>query len=464
MKKTTNYGLTLYEKEDKMNITSEENSLNANMKIIDSELKECNDKIPTKASQLENDKKYADEDYVKNKIAEAQLEGGEVDLSGLATKEELSNKADKTELHNHNNKAILDNITQEDIDKWNSGAGGTGEITGDYQEKLESGVNIKTVNGQEILGEGDLVISSFSTKARYLLMNILKNATYTTSQAQNIEAFNEELLKTDNASSYSITNVLENVTNTNTDIVVDKGASYVATLALADSSYSIREISVMMGGADVTAEVYNSETLTINIPSAFGDIVITAKASNVSIDSLAYKSLTYRDIFMTGNQFAELDFENGLPSYLNINAGTPAITDEDACSGTHSIKCFGTASQQFNVQKTVTVNAGTTFFAALKAKCTRWVKGSYGMQFGDLFSGVTKNTVTEDWITLSYYKKASNDNTVANGFLGSIKADLDAYIDDVVFINVDEVFGEVVPEATIKELYETYIELRKAGV
>lgn len=40
MKKTNNYGLTLYEKDDKMLITPEENSLNANMSIIDSALKE----------------------------------------------------------------------------------------------------------------------------------------------------------------------------------------------------------------------------------------------------------------------------------------------------------------------------------------------------------------------------------------------------------------------------------------
>ena len=288
---------------------------------------------------------------------------------------------------------------------------------------------------------------------------------YTTSQSQNIEAFNEELLKTDNASSYSVTNVLENVTNTNTDIVVDKGASYVATLTLADSSYSIREISVMMGGADVTEEVYDSETLTINIPSAFGDIVITAKASNVSIDSLAYKSLTYRDIFMTGNQFSELDFENGLPSYLTATAGNPEITDEDYCSSSHSIKCFGTASQQYTVKKDITVSAGTTFFSAMKVKCTRFSKGKLGAQIGDLFSGMTIAKVTDGWETLSYYRKASSDNNVTSGFLGSMNsANLDGYVDDVVFINIDEVFGEAVPEATIKELYETYIELRKAGV
>lgn len=40
MRKTTNYGLTLYDKEDKMSITAEENSLNASMEIIDKTLLE----------------------------------------------------------------------------------------------------------------------------------------------------------------------------------------------------------------------------------------------------------------------------------------------------------------------------------------------------------------------------------------------------------------------------------------
>ena len=44
-------------------------------------------KIPTKVSQLENDKNYANETYVINKIAEAQLNGNDVDLSGYVTKE-----------------------------------------------------------------------------------------------------------------------------------------------------------------------------------------------------------------------------------------------------------------------------------------------------------------------------------------------------------------------------------------
>ena len=143
--------------------------------------------IPTKVSQLTNDKGYlisipseyvtetelsdkgyATETYVQNKIAEASLSGGEVDLSGYATKDDLntkadktaiptkvsqltndkgyltsipseyvtetelsakgyltdhqdiSMKADKTELHNHSNKTVLDGITSAKVTEWNN--------------------------------------------------------------------------------------------------------------------------------------------------------------------------------------------------------------------------------------------------------------------------------------------------------------------------------------------------------
>ena len=43
--------------------------------------------VPTNISQLNNDSNYATETFVQNKIAEASLSGGEVDLSGYVTKE-----------------------------------------------------------------------------------------------------------------------------------------------------------------------------------------------------------------------------------------------------------------------------------------------------------------------------------------------------------------------------------------
>ena len=65
---------------------------------------------------------YATETYVTNKIAEAELSGGDIDLSGYATKGELNEK----------------------------------------QDLLVSGTNIKTINNQIILGSGNIEIQGGS--------------------------------------------------------------------------------------------------------------------------------------------------------------------------------------------------------------------------------------------------------------------------------------------------------------
>lgn len=62
----------------------------------------------------------ATETFVTNKIAEAQLAQGEIDLSGYATKDDLNIKADKSELHSHDNKTILDGITSDKVSSWDN--------------------------------------------------------------------------------------------------------------------------------------------------------------------------------------------------------------------------------------------------------------------------------------------------------------------------------------------------------
>lgn len=142
MRKTTNYNLSLYDKEDKFIITNEENSLNANMELIDNALKNKADtsEIPAKTSQLQNDSLYATETYVKNQIANAQLGGGgEVDLSGYATKDEIPTKV--SQLTNDSGfitsytevdptvPDYVKAITQADINKWNNNSEGSGLTT-----------------------------------------------------------------------------------------------------------------------------------------------------------------------------------------------------------------------------------------------------------------------------------------------------------------------------------------------
>ena len=54
--------------------------------------------IPTNVSQLTNDLSLATENFVINKIAEAELNQKEVDLSGYATKDDLLNYVTFTDL------------------------------------------------------------------------------------------------------------------------------------------------------------------------------------------------------------------------------------------------------------------------------------------------------------------------------------------------------------------------------
>lgn len=57
--------------------------------------------IPVNLSELVNDVPYATETYVLNKIAEAELNDKEVDLSGYATLDNLSEYAKKTDLSDY---------------------------------------------------------------------------------------------------------------------------------------------------------------------------------------------------------------------------------------------------------------------------------------------------------------------------------------------------------------------------
>ena len=58
---------------------------------IDKELKQLKEDIENDENEVGN---FATEDFVRNEIEKAQLDGGDVDLSGYATKDELNTKAD----------------------------------------------------------------------------------------------------------------------------------------------------------------------------------------------------------------------------------------------------------------------------------------------------------------------------------------------------------------------------------
>lgn len=77
--------------------------------------------------------------------------------------------------------------------------------------------------------------------------------------------------------SYSITNTLAAVTNSNSATSIDGNKTYVATLTPSQDMV-INSVQITMGGIDVTSFVYNNTTRVIYIPAVTGNLVITASA------------------------------------------------------------------------------------------------------------------------------------------------------------------------------------------
>ena len=75
---------------------------------------------------------------------------------------------------------------------------------------------------------------------------------------------------------YSITQALSHVTSDLESSVIESGDALTVTLT-ADSSYTLANVIVTMGGEDITSGAYSAGTVTI--ASVTGDVVITATAT-----------------------------------------------------------------------------------------------------------------------------------------------------------------------------------------
>lgn len=90
-------------------------------------------------------------------------------------------------------------------------------------------------------------------------------------------------------SSFTVQNVLSNVTTSNPAEQVSAGEAYTATLTAAEG-YAISSASVTMGGADITSSAYSNGV--INISSVTGDVVITASAAAVTLPNILTESFS----------------------------------------------------------------------------------------------------------------------------------------------------------------------------
>lgn len=88
----------------------------------------------------------------------------------------------------------------------------------------------------------------------------------------------DTLISVDPVTMRTVTNNLTHVNNTNAATKVADGTGYAAILTAA-TGYTMGTVTVTMGGVDVTATAYDSDTGAIVITNVSGNIVITATAT-----------------------------------------------------------------------------------------------------------------------------------------------------------------------------------------
>lgn len=178
--------------------------------------------VPTKVSQLENDSDFQTGTQVSNSISTA--------TSGLATKAELDGKQDKGDYAT------------------------TAQLNG-KQDTLVSGTNIKTVNGESLLGEGNILINSVN----------VDSALSATSENP---VQNKVITNKVNTIEQSITNLSNTMPTKVSDLTNDSG--YITNAALTDLATK-EEVSAKQ---DTLVSGTNIKTINGNSILGEGNIVI----------------------------------------------------------------------------------------------------------------------------------------------------------------------------------------------
>jgi len=148
----------------------------------------------------------------------------------------------------------------------------------DKQDKLTAGTNITIDENNVISASGGGSDTALKQTLSTLLVPILRQGLYGADQETAIAALETALGGEAPVQTYTIRNVLTNVTTSNDATATVQGAAYAATLTPA-SGMELQTVTVTMGGVDVTASVYSNGAISIS--SVTGDIIITATAEAV---------------------------------------------------------------------------------------------------------------------------------------------------------------------------------------
>ena len=224
----------------------------------------------------------------------------------------------KINSHSHTNKTILDTITQEKINSWNTDKTTFNDFTVEQTatEKIlkfkgieifrcslqvpgSSGVttytvtknltNCKTSNNATSINSGSAYTTTITANSGYTVNTITVtmggvNVTNSVVSSANISISNVtgNIVITASAvttTNYNVTRNLSNCSCSNSTSSIESGSSYSATI-IANDGYTMSSITVTMGGVDVTSTVVSGNRISIS--NVTGNIVITASATKIN--------------------------------------------------------------------------------------------------------------------------------------------------------------------------------------
>ena len=140
----------------------------------------------------------------------------------------------------------------------------------------------------------------------------------------------------------SVVYSMTNVSASNATATVENGGSYTTTLS-ASTGFALSSVTVTMGGIDITATVYDSNTGAITIPVVTGDIIIAASAIN-NARSVTYTltnaaSSNTASIVNDGDSYTTILSANSgyALSSVTVTMGGIDITDSVYSAGTGTV-------------------------------------------------------------------------------------------------------------------------------
>ena len=330
--------------------------------------------------------------------------------------------------------------------------------------------------GDEIADlKSDLSEKGFSEDARVALLNCFEHVTWT-------DEYGQDYYNALQSALYPDTGLVR------ISAVFTQGtAVFYTTTPIND----LKAYLVVTGHySDGTTETINNYSLSGTLEVGTSTITVTKEGKtttfNVTVqsalDSIAYGTLTYRDIFITNNLFTLGGFENisSLPStettlpngdayYASYGSPLPEISTEEANTGIHSLKAFSTGSSQmkYSISGSNSPTSGTLLIAhSIDVK--RYSGGRCGVQLNfenvegtALGAEVMHNEVTDGFVPevrVRSFSVTPKANYYISIFAGTWKSgNADVYVDDIVVSEVPD--GLTLAEA--EQLYDNYITIRK---